>query len=519
MTKKLPEGSAVARLATDVFAPAAIEFLFWKPRHLLDSPSVAHLPLLFWVCAALRPHDVAVVGVGDGVVHFALCQALEKFNEQGRCTGYGFWKDTASPGSATSIPPKLASHHAMLYEEVAQLVESHDPDEVADGLSQGSLDLLWLDLSAAPGGLCQRAELFSRALKRTGVMFIHGVGSVPENSPDGAAIKRLLNSHRFVKFDDEQGLLLVVFDGDVPTRIEALVSTSESALLSPEVEKVFRRVGQGLLSTVRAADALIAQKNAETRATEARAAHERAETALENLNSAYELRNRKLLEGQSELYDTRLLVAELKAQMAAIDAERISELFAHEKALEGAEQNLEAVNTEADGLRNQVAAAEEARLALEADHENALKGSEQNLDMNRDSLQSERTTRFSETAALTRMSEELRNEVTQLKSRNAELAKSLDAEKKLTKQAETKLKAEIENERRTRFIESATLTRMIEELKAEKERKNRRFEAWLVEKLVRSERKLKKYRRERMAFFSDSRSIVARAYFRLRPGQ
>jgi hypothetical protein len=60
---------------------------------------------------------------------------------------------------------------------------------------------------------------------------------------------------------------------------------------------------------------------------------------------------------------------------------------------------------------------------------------------------------------------------------------------------------------------------MIEELKAEKECKNRRFEAWLVENLVRSERKLKKYRRERTAFFSDSRSIVARAYFRLRPGQ
>jgi hypothetical protein len=165
-----------------------------------------------------------------------------------------------------------------------------------------------------------------------------------------------------------------------------------------------------------------------------------------------------------------------------------------------AEQYLETLSEEADGLHNQLAAAEDARLAL------------------------------------TRMSDDLLNEVTQLKSRNAELAKSLDAAKKLTKQAETKLKTEIENERRTRFSESVTLTRMIEELKAENrknrrfeawpveklvrsERKNRRFEAWLVEKLVRSERKLKKYRRERTAFFSDSRSIVARAYFRLRPGQ
>jgi hypothetical protein len=135
----------------------------------------------------------------------------------------------------------------------------------------------------------------------------------------------------------------------------------------------------------------------------------------------------------------------LSNQLAAAEEARLALEADHEKALKGAEQNLEAVHTEADGLRNQLAAAEEARLAQEADHEKAIYGAEQNLEMNRDSLQPERTTRFSETAALTRMSEDLWNEVTQLKS-------------------------EIENERRTRFSESAILTRMIEELKAEKAR-------------------------------------------------
>jgi len=233
MTKMTAESSAVARLATDVFAPAAFESLFWRPRYLIDSPVVAHMPLLFWVCAALRPSNAAVVGTGDGVAHFALCQAIERFYGQGRCSGYGFWKEAASGGASSTTPPKLISHQGMLYEEISHLVPSQDPDAVADGLEEGALDLLWLDLTATPGGLGQRADLFFRALNRTGVMFIHGIRAISDENADSAALKRLIKSKRCVRFDDEKGLLLVAFDGDVPTRIEALLTTAESAALAP----------------------------------------------------------------------------------------------------------------------------------------------------------------------------------------------------------------------------------------------------------------------------------------------
>ncbi|MBK5945380.1 hypothetical protein CCR83_02680 [Rhodobacter veldkampii DSM 11550] len=594
----MSENSAVARLATDVFSPAAFEFLFWRPRHFMDSRALAHLPLLFWVCAALRPRQATVVGVGDGVVHFALCQAMEKLDGQGRCTGYGFWKDATSEGVATMVPADLARHQEMLYEEISRFIPSRDPDAIADGLAQNALDLLWLDLAASPGGLGQRADLFARSVKRSGVMFVHGIRAIAENSADGAAIKRLLNSQRCVRFDDEMGLLLVVFDGDVPTRLEALVTATEETALPPEVERVFRRVGQGLLASVRGADAVTARKKAEQRAADARAACDTAEGALKDLNSAYDLRARKLAQVQSELFDARMLVVDLRAEIVDKDGERLALEEAQERALAEMEGQFDTVTAEADGLREQVAAAEDARVALEAAHERALAEMEGQLDTvtaeadglreqvqvaaaedarvaleaaheralaemegqldtvtaeadglreqvaaaedarvaleaahkralaevetSRRSLQasleSERATRFSETAALTRMAEDLREEVAKLTSHNRELAAKLDAAETRIKQKEEKSKTEITSERQLRFKETAALTRMLEDLKAEGERKKRPFEKWLVENLVRSERKRRKYSRNRFAYFSDSKSTMARVYFRLRPG-
>lgn len=479
MTKMTAESSAVTRLATDVFAPAAFESLFWRPRYLIDSPVVSHLPLLFWVCAALRPSNAAVVGAGDGVAHFALCQAIDKFNGQGRCSGYGFWKDTASGGTALTIPPKLMSHQGMLYEEISHLVPRQDPDAVADGLGEGALDLLWLDLTATPGGLGQRADLFSRALNRTGVMFIHGIRAISDEGADSAALKRLIKSKRCVRFDDEKGLLLVAFDGDVPTRIEALLSTSKNSGQVPEIERVFRRLGQGLISSVRAADAIVARKNFEKKAAELSAAHDSTESSLEAISSAYDLKNKKFAEVQSELFDARILVADLRAEIATKDG---------------------------------------ARLAHEANHEKTLAEIEQSKTALQRGLDTERSKRFSETATLTRMAEDLRKEVATLKSKNVELIANHDAAKAHIQQIEIKYKSEIAAERCMRFKETATLTRMIEYLKEDQEKKNRPFENWIVKKLMWNQKKQKKYFRNRSTFFADSQFIIAKAYFRMRPG-
>ena len=479
MTEITTDSWAVTQLATDVFAHAAFGSLFWRPRYLIDSPVVSHLPLLFWVCATLRPSNAAVVGAGDGVAHFALCQAIDRFNGQGRCSGYGFWKEAASGGMASTTPPKLTSHQGMLYEEISHLVPSQDLDAVADELGEGTLDLLWLDLTASLGGLGQRADLFSRSLNRTGVMFIHGIREISDEGADSAALERLIKSERCVRFDDEKGLLLVAFDNDLPTSVEGLLTTAESAALAPEVERVFRRLGQGLASSVRAADAVVARKNAEKKADELSAALDSAERSIQAINSAYELKNIKFSETQSEFFDTRIAVSDLRTEIAAKDG---------------------------------------ARLALEANHEKALAEIEHSKTALQRDLDAERSKRSSETATLTHMAKNLREKVATLKSKNVEHIANLDAAEALIRQTEEKSKTEVLAERHIRFKETATLTRMIEDLKSEREKKKRQFESWMVKKLVWNQQKKRKYFCNRYAFFADSQSIIVRTYFRMRPG-
>ena len=549
MTESTTENSAITRLATDIFAPAAFESLFWRPRFLIDSPVVAHLPLLFWVCAALRPSNAAVVGADDGVAHFALCQAIEKFKGQRRCLGYGFWKDAASSGTASIIPPQLTSHQGMLYEEISHLFSSQDPDAVADKLGEGALDLIWLDLNATPEGLGQRADLFSRALSPTGVMFIHGINAIS----DSAALKRLMNSKRCVRFGDEKGLLLVAFDNDASTRIEALFNTSENSALIPEVERVFRRIGQGLVASVRATDAIVAKTNAEKKAAELITASKSAKDSLKTLNSAYDLKNKKFAEIQSELFDSRILVSGLRAEIGTKDGARLALDASHEKAQAEIEQQLETTTAEANDLRDKVEAAQEDRLALEArisEYIENLDAAEARIQQTENKSITEQRIRFEETAMLTSIIEDLKAdhekaqaEIEQqletttaeandlrdkveaaqedrlaLEARISEYIENLDAAEARIQQTENKSITELSTEQRIRFEETAILTSIIEGLNADKEKKNRPFENLIVKKLMWNQKKQKKYFRNRSTFFADSQFIIAKAYFRMRPG-
>lgn len=610
VTRLIPESPATARIATDLFAPAVFEYLFLRPRHLQDAPVVAHLPLLFWICASLRPRDAAVVGAGDGTVQFALCQAIERLGTHGRCTGYGFWHGQGVEDVGCSIPTRLVRHQETFYEETSRLLAASDPDRLADALSPASLDLLWLDLAAAADGLALRAELFLRALRPSGMMFLHGTGLVAEDSPDGTALRRLRAGRRCVSFDDEQGLLMLPGGDGVPPRIAGLLAAAEAERLPPEVERVFRRVGQGLLAGIRLAESDAARAEAEARASEADQARETAESTLRSLTSAYDLRNRTLAEIQSALFDARVTVADLKSRIAEIEAERASERLkqvetvadlrrqieslherleesetaraslaaAHESSAKAAIEQNEALRSEVENLREGLRLAEQqchaavravqgerearaseaaefarmsadlrgqitsaaARIeeltaalqaadsqsrnqleALRAETENlreSLSAAEQERLAAVKAAEEERVARFSETAALARIAEDLRGQLTQAEARQGELAANLESARKLLRETEAKLKGEIAEERRLRFRETAALTRMLEEMRAKAARKPRRIEEWMVARFVGNERKLRKYRKDRVAFFADSRFMLARAYLRLRPG-
>ncbi|MBV7265559.1 hypothetical protein [Erythrobacter ani] len=385
--------TTIADLTSDPFAPAAFETLFLRPRYLVDSPSVAHVPFLFWACATLRLRNVAVVGAGDGVLHFALCQTLEQMSDTGICVGHGFWEDAENEERPSGVPPELARHEDMLYEDISRLAPGADLDKLVDSMPESSLDLIILDLAAAPEGLAQRLEVLASRLSKSGILFVHGENTVQENGADAAALERFMKAHRSVHFSSEQGFRMFILTGDKPHHLGALFEASESGHTTFAVEKVFRRVGQGLLGVVRAAKEKSARIEAEGLATENRAAFETTQSKYETLVEAYDLRTRRIAEIESQLFDDRAIIAELRAQAAVREVEHESLKAAHKVELADLEKEL-------------------------AEHVSALtKETARYVSLEKD-FKAEREMRFSETTALTRMTESLRKEIAALKTKH-----------------------------------------------------------------------------------------------------
>ncbi|MCH2497806.1 MAG: hypothetical protein MK104_12410 [Erythrobacter sp.] len=423
-------------LSTELFGPAVFGPLFLRPRLVANTPALAHVPLLFWVCAALRPRHAVVIGVGQGVLHFAVCQALERIGGVSSCRGVGFWGLTADDHGSANIPEELLEHQNMLYEDISTLEQGDDLESLVDGIKDASVDLIVLDLTSAPEGLLQRAQTLLDCLHQSGVLLVYGTDSIKPQSADAAAIERLFSKFNSASFQHDKGLTLFNSDGEIPSQLIPLMSVSEAGALAPEVGRLFRRVGQGILGSVQANYEKSARVQAERQASESELARVAAEELNEALNAANNAHVRSVAEIQSELFDERLRVAQMVSQVAALESRTFVLQSEHDKKISDeikktenirieSALSIERLNAEIDNLREELSdelklksdllAASEDRQALRAAHADNLRTIQDELSRTQKALKIERNTRFSETLALTQMLEALNAEMGTLK--------------------------------------------------------------------------------------------------------
>jgi len=211
----------------------------------------------------------------------------------------------------------------------------------------------------------------------------------------------------------------------------------------------------------------------------------------------------------------------LSTQLTAAATERAELEVARDTAIAEAERVRATLIEQADALSTQLTAAETERAELKVALDAATNKAQQQRTTHDEIMKTERDIRFSETTILTKIVESLRTEISALKLENAELTSRLTFAMHLDEQNNVESQKKICTERRDRFNESATLTRMIEELRTQLDqiaKKKRPIESWLVSRFLGNERKQKKYNRDRETFFADSQSWVVRAYFHLRSG-
>lgn len=118
----------------DMEAPSSLmtKALLLKPRHLVSSPFLHQLPFLFWLIEASQPRTVVQLGLDDGLIYMAVCQAIDRFCPGSSCIG------------AQPQPPLLSRElkqiHNAEYAEFSILLEQ---DIAADRFPDiGGIDLL-----------------------------------------------------------------------------------------------------------------------------------------------------------------------------------------------------------------------------------------------------------------------------------------------------------------------------------------------------------------------------------------
>ena len=483
------------------FAPSLFQTLFWKPRFLPDGAIVSHLPFLFWLSVVLKPLRVVVVGCDDGTAHFAICQALEKMGHDSQCRGFGFWND-AKTGKRLDAPPKtLELHQAMLYEEMSCFIPCLSLEDAIESLGEGTVDLMLVDLTVVPSDLHVSGETLASSLSKRGVLVLHGINDLSKRAADGRSLERFLRATRNVRFSAEQGLGVIVKDDEPPAPLNSLLEYAPDGMLRGDIERVFRRCGQNLRSSASASVIRPKLDDANNALKTLRRELEAAKEEITSVRRSNEFRSQKLAEAQVELFERNAEISRLNDELAAERQEtalRASEIESTVKQIQALQADLAKVEAELLTAHETVAERERDNADLLSLLENsesrtrALQSEAEELfetvELERASYRSEvdalrvkvketegerdreRNIRFEETAALTRLNEELRAKFETVELERASHRSEVDLLRVKVKEAEAeRLEADknLSLERGTRFNETAALTGIAEELRTE----------------------------------------------------
>ena len=326
---------ALKQPSYDSFTPAMIQTLFWKPQFMVPSPILAHVPFLFWLTGVMQPRRSAVLGAGDGVAHFVLCQAADKiYATGGKVTGFGFWADSGLGERLERPPTALRDHEAMLYGDVSELAPSGSVPEALATLAPGSLDLLFVDLDALPEDYEPDVVEWDEKIAASGLILVHGTKELTNRQPKFVVLSRQLQAQCGLVFRIGNGLSVIIRGDDYPARLRNLLTSCEEGMVPEEIEQVFRRLGEGLYAAALQASTDASLSEAKNTLNSLKMANASLIRSLDETNAALALRSRELADLQARLFDQETELAELRKMRRDREAElsSISDALAHSLA-------------------------------------------------------------------------------------------------------------------------------------------------------------------------------------------
>lgn len=288
--------------------------VFWPLRHPVDSPLLGNIPFLFWLIETTRPRKIVQLGLGDGLIHMSLCQAVERLGGQSLCVGVDL--------DGCDWPEQLRRQHQAEYSAFSTLIHGGWPSDGA-GLVRGA-DLLILN-APLDRDQCQSISdhWLSQLSNKAVVLTIDAARVLGHPDLRNRLIEGAASVLAAGPFSPAGEMIDVTLLGEVqPERLRHLVDAGETSPIRLTARQVFKTLGKGVEDACRLRE-LQAQNNA-------------LRSSAQTLKDAG---------------------AAAKATSAAQAGERADELSAE---LDAAKRQAEAANAQIDELRRQNAQLEEA---------------------------------------------------------------------------------------------------------------------------------------------------------------
>lgn len=241
--KELPGTTADNAFPADpsgigAYLPFASPAILWRPRYVVQSTMLGQLPLLFWILETIRPRAVAQIGMGDGLVYMAICQALEQLGTFAPCVGI-------QPEQAPLLPPTLHQQHEAQYGDFSTLISGDitaPPPQLGDGI-----DLLVLHQALEPEDLeAVLAGWLPRLSDRAVILICRpemGSGDACAPHPDHEADSRVMTG---LTAPGDRKLDVILHGANQPDRLLRLASSAQGKSSKLFMRQVFSRLGKGL---------------------------------------------------------------------------------------------------------------------------------------------------------------------------------------------------------------------------------------------------------------------------------
>ncbi|MGR3590970.1 MAG: hypothetical protein ACU0BO_03245 [Limimaricola soesokkakensis] len=367
--------------------PLSSQAIFWPARHPVPSPLLNKLPFLFWLMEVSRPRKVVQVGLGDGLIYMALCQAAERLGGQTFCLGID--------PSGNSLPIDLQAPHDTQYGDISTLLQGLPPE--GSKLARDA-DVLVLNTYLDDELSRIILESWLPMLSNRAIVLVcdptHVLGSQDLRQV-------LLNEARHPVLTGTMSpggeLLDVILYGDEqPKRLCRLANAEGASPLHMAARQVFSRLGQGIedarqIMAIKAENAglrhriEIAEDQIEQRESDLMTARSQIDLLQQTLASertrteaSISLELAHSTQWKKEKSELTTRIDELEAEHAARIADIAVLMQQHEAQLSDLQrshqQELEAIRHKQAETRTEVEALREEKVAMQVQYDEMVRG-------------------------------------------------------------------------------------------------------------------------------------------------